>query len=320
MNSLHRNRRLLLSAALALTWAPSVAWADTGKLKVVASFSILADLVREVGGDAIEVVSLVGPDGDAHVFEPTPQDARRLLQARVLVTNGLGFEGWMPRLKTSSGFKGLEIVASLDVKPRTFAAHVHGEEKKHAGGHSHGHVHSERDPHAWQNAAHVVTYVQNIANGLAQADPPRAADYRSRAATYTARLKALDARTRQMLAVLPPDRRSVVTTHDAFGYYGEAYGLRFLPARGFSTEAEPSARDIAALIDQIRKEHIPAIFIENITDPRLMEQLARETGAFVGGKLYSDALSPPGGPAASYLQLMEANTAALLKALSLPAR
>ena len=347
MITFHRTRRVLPAAALALTLAflapaapaagadtsrEAASRADNGKVHVVTSFSILADLVREVGGDAVDVVSLVGPDGDAHVFEPTPQDARKLQQARVLVTNGLGFEGWMARLKKSAGFKGREVVATHGIKPRNLVSHAHGEAKEpahregkrsgsdHEHGHGHGHHHGDRDPHAWQNPVHVVTYVQNIANGLEKADPPRADGYHERAAAYAAGLKALDARIRETLAALPPERRSVVTTHDAFGYYGDAYGLRFVPARGLSTEAEPSARDIAALIDQIRTEKIPAVFIENIADPRLMEQLTRETDAVVGGKLYSDALSRPGGPAASYVQLMETNTAELFKALSQPPR
>lgn len=350
MTAFDRTRRRLPAAALAVTlalFAPAATAAAAGadssregasrreaprgeaspaetsrsnddKVPVVTSFSILADLVREVGGDAVDVVSLVGPDGDAHAFEPTPQDARTLQRAHVLVTNGLGFEGWMARLKKSAGFKGQEVVATKGVEPRKLTAHGHGHGGGGGGGggHAHQHGHGDRDPHAWQNPLNVVTYVRNIANGLAKADPPRAATYRERAATYAADLKALDARIRETLAALPPGRRSVVTTHDAFGYYADAYGLRFIPARGLANEAEPSARDVAALIDRIRKENIPAVFVENIADPRLMEQLTRETDAVIGGRLYSDALSRPGGPAASYVQLMQANTAELLKALT----
>lgn len=310
MKTFSPSRRAVLGAALA---GALPAGAASSKLSVVASFSILADLTRQVGADAVEIVSLVGPDGDAHVFEPTPQDARKLQQARVLITNGLGFEGWIPRLKESAGFKGLEIVASKGVKPRSFSHPAHG--VRHGGGHDH-HRHEERDPHAWQDVRHVVVYVQNIANGLAEVDPINAPHYRARAAGYVARLNALDARIRQTFAALPADRRSVVTTHDAFGYYAAAYGLRFVPARGVSTESEPSAREMAGLIELIRKERIAALFAENITDPRLLEQLARETGAVIGGKLYSDALSAASGPAATYIGLMESNTAALFKALS----
>jgi zinc/manganese transport system substrate-binding protein len=304
------NRRAML---FALSTVAMPTWAAGSRLKVVASFSILADLVRQVGGDAVDVVPLVGPDADAHVFEPTPQDARRLQQAKVLVINGLGFEAWMTRLKTAAGFKGIEIVASQGIQPRTLSPHVHGGEAR--DGKKEDHDHGERDPHAWQNARNVVVYVRNIAQGLAKADPEKAALYGTRAADYVTRLEALDARVRQTVAALPPDRRSVVTTHDAFGYYAQAYGLRFIPARGLSTESEPSARDVAALIQQVRKERIPAIFLENISDPRLLEQLARETGASIGGRLYSDALSKADGPAATYIELMDANTTALAEAL-----
>lgn len=302
-------RRSLLGTALAL---PAFAWAGTSRLKVVASFSILADLAQQVGGGAVDVVSLVGPNGDAHVFEPSPQDAMKLQQARVLVSNGLGFEGWMPRLKSASGFNGLEIVASRGIKPRAFDTHAHDEQEDHGGHHRHHHA---EDPHAWQDVRNVVTYVRNIAEGFSQADPSYAAHYRARGATYVARLNALDAHIRSTLGRLPPNRRTAVTNHDAFGYYAQAYGIRLVPARGLSTESEPSARDIARLIDQIRKERIPAVFVENIADPRLMEQLTRETGAVIGDKLYSDALLPSGGAASTYVDLMESNTAAFFKAL-----
>lgn len=308
MNLLSPIRRGLLGIALAL---PVSTWASEPRLKVVASFSILADLARQVGGDAVEVVALVGPDADAHVFEPTPQDAMRLQQAGVLITNGLGFEGWMPRLKSASGFKGLEFVASRGIKPRAFESHA-PEGKQERGGHRH---HAE-DPHAWQDVHNVVAYVSNIANGFARADPANAARYRARESAYVARLDELDAHIRRTLGQLPADRRTAVTNHDAFGYYAKAYGLRLVPARGLSTESEPSAREIARLIDQIRKERIQALFIENIADPRLMEQITRETGAAIGDKLYSDALSPSGGSAASYVELMESNTAAFVKALA----
>lgn len=302
-------RRSFLGVALAL---PVAAWAAEPRLKVVASFSILADLAKQVGGDAVDVVALVGPDADAHVFEPTPQDAMKLQQASVLVTNGLGFEGWMARLKSASGFKGLEIVASRGIKPRTFEPHTSAGTQER-GGHHHHHA---EDPHAWQDVRHVVAYARNIANGFAKADPVNAAHYRAREATFVSRLDELDAYIRKTLGQLPSDRRTAVTNHDAFGYYAKAYGLRLVPARGLSTESEPSARDIARLIDQIRKERIQALFIENIADPRLMEQITRETGAVIGDKLYSDALSPSGGPAASYIDLMESNTAAFFKALA----
>lgn len=297
-------RRSWLAAALAL---PAAAWASTSQLKVVASFSILADLAREVGGGAVDVMALVGPDGDAHVFEPSPQDAMKLQQARVLVINGLGFEGWMPRLKAASGFKGAEIVASRGIKARSFA----GKQEK---GHGHEHQHAT-DPHAWQDARIAQAYVRNIAEGFSLADPANVTHYRARADAYLARLDALNDHIRSTLGRLPSNRRTAVTNHDAFGYYAQAYGIRLVPARGLSTDSEPSARDLARLIDQMRKEQIKAVFVENISDPRLMEQLTRETGAVIGGKLYSDALSPAGGGASTYVEMMEANTAAFYKAL-----
>ncbi|WP_315123727.1 metal ABC transporter solute-binding protein, Zn/Mn family [Comamonas antarctica] len=297
--------------------AATAGHAAAARLPVVASFSILADLAREVGGEMVDVTALVGPDGDAHVFEPTPRQARQLQQARVLVSNGLGFEPWLPRLKNAAGFGGVEIVAAQGIAPRAMPASAHGEHAHgHAHGHAHAHAHGGADPHAWQDVRNAIAYVGNIARGLAQADPANAARYRQRATGYVARLAALDAQLRAQFAGLPPQRRSVVSTHDAFGYFAQAYGLRFIPVRGLSTEAEPSARDLAQLIRQVRQERVGAIFLENISDPRLLEQLARETGVALGGRLYSDALSAPGGPAATYVEMMQANAASLFQALA----
>ena len=314
MNHFVLSRRGLLLATAAVagaTASAAAAGAAPPRLPVVASFSILADLVREVGGDRVEVTALVGADGDAHVFEPTPRQARQLQQARVLVTNGLGFEAWLPRLKSAAAFQGREIVASAGIAPRALPASTH------AHSHGHGHAHAGTvDPHAWQDVRNVIAYVNNIARGLAQADPLHADHYRRRASDYVARLEALDGRIRAEFAALPAERRSVVATHDAFGYFAQAYGLRFIAVRGLSTESEPSARDLARLIGQVREERITALFVENISDPRLLQQLARETGAAVGGRLYSDALSPADGPAPTYIAMMQSNAAVLLKALA----
>lgn len=323
MTNFFLHRRALMGLALSSALPATSVWAAGQPLPVVASFSILQDLTRQVGGDLVTVSALVGPDGDAHVFEPTPQQARQLLQAKVLVANGLGFEGWLPRLKKASGFKGQEIVASQGIAVRTLPnsqGHNHGAGADKAGhdhghGHHHGHNHGPQDPHAWQDVRNAIVYVRNIAQGLAKADPANAAQYDQQAMHYIARLTALDASLRQRFAALPAERRSVVSTHDAFGYFAQAYGLRFVPVRGLSTESEPSARDMAALVKQVREERIGAIFVENISDPRLLEQLARETGAAIGGRLYSDALSPAGGPAATYIDMVEANASSLLKAL-----
>ena len=323
MTNFFLHRRALMGLALSSALPATSVWAAGQPLPVVASFSILQDLTRQVGGDLVTVSALVGPDGDAHVFEPTPQQARQLLQAKVLVANGLGFEGWLPRLKKASGFKGQEIVASQGIAVRILPnsqGHDHGAGADKAGhdhghGHHHGHNHGPQDPHAWQDVRNAIVYVRNIAQGLVKADPANAAQYDQQARQYIARLMALDASLRQRFAALPAERRSVVSTHDAFGYFAQAYGLRFVPVRGLSTESEPSARDMAALVKQVREERIGAIFVENISDPRLLEQLARETGAAIGGRLYSDALSPAGGPAATYIDMVEANASSLLKAL-----
>jgi len=327
MSNFYLNRRALLGLALTSALPVGSVWAAGQPLPVVASFSILQDLTRQVGGDRVSVSALVGPDGDAHVFEPTPQQARQLQQAKVLVANGLDFEGWLPRLKKAAGFQGQEIVASQGIAVRSLPkgqghdhGHDHGAGKEghdhdHDHDHGHGHHHGPNDPHAWQDVKNAIVYVRNIAKGLAKADPANAAQYDKQATQYIARLTALDASLRQRFAALPAERRSVVSTHDAFGYFAQAYGLRFVPVRGLSTESEPSARDLAALVKQVREERIGAIFVENISDPRLLEQLARETGAAIGGRLYSDALSPDGGPASTYVDMVETNAATLLKAL-----
>ncbi|WP_251864335.1 metal ABC transporter substrate-binding protein [Achromobacter sp. Marseille-Q4962] len=309
-----RRRALLLLTALALA-APAGAAQAARPLQAVASFSILGDMVREVGGPDVQVSVLVGPDGDAHEYEPTPGDVKTLAAAQVLFVNGLAFEAWLPGLVKSSGFKGRTVVASQGVTPRRFEA---GEDHGHDGhDHDHGqaHSHGDLDPHAWQNLANGVIYVRNIAEGLAAADPAHAEAYRRRAEAYAARLQALDASLRKTFAAIPAERRKVVTSHDAFGYFGEAYGVSFLPVAGISTDAEPSAGDVARLIEQVRREHVPAVFVENISSPRLVQQIARETGAKVGGTLYSDALSKPGRPAATYLEMFEWNASQLAAAM-----
>lgn len=273
-------------------------------LPVVVSFSILGDLVGQVGGERVAVTTLVGPGGDAHVYEPTPADARALGEAALLVTNGLGFEGWIERLVAAAGFSGTRVVAAADVTPRQVDA---GDPSEHGG---------DVDPHAWQDPANVALYVARIRAGLIEADPEGEQEYRARAEDYLAELATLDKEIRSALAQIPPARRKVVTSHDAFGYFADAYGIAFLAPVGINTEAEASAADLAALIRQIRAEDIPAVFVENISDPRLLDQIRRETGAQPGGTLYSDALSPSDGPAGTYLDLMRHNTATLVSALA----
>ena len=285
------------------------------KVPVTATFSILGDLVQQVGGDQVSVSTLVGPNGDAHVYQPTPQDIRTLAQSKLLVSNGLSFEGWLERLDTASGFKGVKVVASQGIQPHQMAeeeGHEHAAHEHEAEGHHH---HGSLDPHAWNDPANVLLYVDNIARGLSQVDPEHASLYQQNAARYKAQLQKLDADYRARFAKLPAERRRAITSHDAFGYLAQAYHLTLIGAQGLSTEAEPSAAMIAGLIRQIRDEKIPALFIENISNPNLIQQIERETDARVGGELYSDALSPAGGEAATYLALLEHNLNTLLAAL-----
>ncbi|MGB7991449.1 MAG: zinc ABC transporter substrate-binding protein, partial [Candidatus Methylophosphatis roskildensis] len=275
-------------------------------LPVVATFSIIADLTRAVGGERVRVRALVGPDADAHVYQPTPADARLIGRARLVVANGLGFEGWIDRLVAAAGYRGEVLVASDGIE--VLHADEHGKAARHHG--------TDADPHAWQDLRNVKRYVMNIAAALSRADPSGASRYRANAAAYAARLDALEAEFRTAIGRLPPQRRRVVTSHDAFGYLARAYGLRFEAPVGVSTDAEASAADVAALIRQIRREGIPAVFLENISDARLLERVRAETGARIGGTLYSDALSGPGGPAANYLDMMRHNLNTLTAALA----
>ena len=302
---MHRIFRRLLATAIAsaslLTGAAHAA--EPLPMPVTASFSILGDLVRVVGGERVRVTTLVGPDEDAHAFAPKPADARAIVQTRLLVINGLGFEPWAQKLAKSAGYQGATLVASQGVKPR-----VMPEEK----GHDHsGHAHEETDPHAWQNPENVVLYVRNIATALGKADPAGSAIYQTHSAAYIKELQALDAWTQAQFAAIPVAKRKVITSHDAFGYFAAHYQISFLAPQGVSTDAEPSAKDVAQLIKQIQREKIKAVFVENMSNPKLVSQLARDAGVTVGPALYVDALSAPGGPAGSYLELMRHNVTQL---------
>jgi zinc/manganese transport system substrate-binding protein len=269
-------------------------------VKAVATFSILADFVRQVGGARVEVKSLVGPNGDTHIYAPTPIDARTIAQAQIVFVNGLGYEGWITRLVEAAGGKVATVVASRGVPPRD----------RGVGGGDH-----PIDPHAWQSVANAKIYVANIRDGLAKADPAGAAVYAANADAYLSRLDALEADVKTAIAAIPPQRRRLITTHDAFGYFGAAYGIEFIASAGVSTDSEASARDMAKIITQIRREKVPAVFLENVSDPRLMQQIARETGVRIGGTLYSDALSGRDGPAATYIDMMRNNVRELTAAL-----
>ncbi|MET0257530.1 MAG: zinc ABC transporter substrate-binding protein [Methylobacterium sp.] len=329
---------LILSGTMFALLSPARA---QDPVKVVASFSILGDMVKEIGGEHVAVTTLVGPDGDAHVYEPTPSDARAVGEAKVLVLNGLQFEGWLPRLVETAGFKGEEVVATAGLTPIPFAAeeeeghdHAGGEapeaqphddhsHEASAQGHAHeagdagheGHEHGVDDPHAWQDLSNGVVYARNIVKGLSEADPANAADYEAKGDAFIAEMRAMDARVKAELAAIPEDRRKVVTSHDAFGYFAKAYDVEFIAPEGVSTESEASAADVAKIIDQIRAEGISAVFVENISDPRLVDRIASETDAKIGGTLYSDALSDANGPAATYLDMFRNNVDQIVKAL-----
>ena len=304
----HLFRKLMASgmASAALLSGASFA-AD--KLPVVASFSILGDLVRVVGGERVSVTTLVGPDEDAHVFEPRPADARAIVQSRLLVVNGLGFEPWAQKLAKSAGYQGATMVASKGVKAR-----VMNEEKSHGGT---GHAHDETDPHAWQNPVNVIAYARNISAALSQADPAGSAVYQANTDAYVKELQALDAWAGAQFAAIPANRRKVITSHDAFGYFAAHYGIRFLAPQGVSTDAEPSAKSVAQLIRQIQREKISAVFVENMGNPKLLAQISQDAGVTVGATLYVDALSATGGPADSYLKLMRHNVMQLAAGMKL---
>lgn len=299
-----RRQATLAALALSLCALSPATWAQA-PIQAVASFSILGDLVRQVGGDRVSVNVLVGPGSDAHVFQPTPTQARQVSQAQVVFSNGLGFEGWMSRLLKTANYRGQQVVVSQGIKPLKDAGHGHG----------HDHGHGAPDPHAWQNVSNTVVYVNNIAQGLCAADAAGCNTYKANAATYSAELKALDADIRAQWAAIPAAQRKVITSHDAFGYYAQAYGVKFLAAQGVSTESEASAKGVAQLVRQIKKENIKALFVESISDPRLIAQIGRETGVKPAGELFSDSLSDAQGPAPTYVAMMRANTAALTQAI-----
>jgi zinc/manganese transport system substrate-binding protein len=265
-------------------------------LDVIASFSILGDFVQNVGGDRVKVSALVGSGGDVHVYAPAPSDARKIAGSKLVVINGLGLEGWLPRLLQASGSKAPIVTATKGIAPLNVA--------------------SNADPHAWQSVNNAKIYVANIRDALITADPADAGVFRSRADIYLAKLDALDREVRGAIARIPSSRRKVISTHDAFGYFASAYGIEFIAPIGVSTESEASARDIAGIITQIKTEKIPAVFLENISDPRLIRRISAETGARVGGTLFSDSLTDEKGDAPTYIDMVRHNIKALTSALA----
>lgn len=287
-------KRLSMSLAVATLLSSPLAMAKT--VDVVASFSILGDIVQQVGGEHVNVVTLVGPNGDPHGFEPTPKNSQQLSKADVVFVSGLGLEGWLERLISASGYKGQVVIASTGVDTRKM-----DEEGKRV-----------TDPHAWNSMANGIKYANNVMNALIVADPEDADYFRKRGGEYIQQLEKLDAYAKAQFAAIPAGQRKVLTSHDAFGYFSQEYGVNFLSPVGFSTESEASASGVAALINQIKQEKIKTYFIENQTDPRLVKQIAAASGAKAGGELYPEALSPAGGPAATYADAFKHNVDTLV--------
>jgi zinc/manganese transport system substrate-binding protein len=296
-----RVRLFLLALLLA---APAMAMAAE-PLEVVASFSILGDITQRIGGTRVQVHTLVGQDADAHVYQPTPADAKTIARARLVIVNGLGFEGWIGRLVNASGYRGPVLVASQGInglqRPHPAAARDPD---------------SAVDPHAWQDLGNAMRYVDNIAQALSQADPAGKPLYQANASRYKQEMASLDSWIRQSFAAIPAERRKIVTSHDAFGYFSRAYGLAFIAPIGVNADGEPSAADVGRIIRQIRREKIAAVFLESYSDQRLLERIRQESGARIGGTLYSDSLSRPGGPAPTYLDMMRHNARTLHNALT----
>jgi zinc/manganese transport system substrate-binding protein len=293
MRAMRCFRLSLICLALAVSVSPLRA---QDRLHVVASFSILGDFVKNVGGDRVDVTTLVGPDGDVHVYAPAPADARKIADAGLLVINGLGLEGWLPRLLQASGGKAPILIATNGIAPLKLG--------------------SDADPHAWQSVANAKKYVTNIRDALAAANAADAEVFRKQADTYLAKLDALDREVRDAIKQIPESRRKVISTHDAFGYFAAAYGIQFIAPLGVSTESEASARDIAGIIAQIKTAKIPAVFLERISDPRLMHRISAESGARIGGTLYSDSLTDEKGDAPTYIDMVRHNIKALTSALA----
>jgi zinc/manganese transport system substrate-binding protein len=292
MSAMRRLQLWLVCVALVSSMMPARA---QDCLSLVASFSILGDFAKNVGGDRVIVTTLVGPDGDVHVYTPAPADARKIADAKLLVINGLGLEGWLPRLLQASGSKAPILTATSGIAPLKLG--------------------SDADPHAWQSVANARIYVANIRDALVAADPADGEIFRANAQSYLAKLDGLDREVRDAITRIPGPRRKVISTHDAFGYFAAAYGIQFIAPLGVSTETEASARDIAGIITQVRNAKIPAVFLENLSDPRLIRRISAETGARVGGTLYSDSLTDEKGEAPTYIDMVRHNIKVLTSAL-----
>jgi len=329
-------RLLTLTLLLSATTAGTALAQD--KLKVVATFSILGDLVQQVANDKVDLTVLVGANGDTHVYEPTPSDAVAIAQADLVILNGLEFEGWLPRLLESAEYQGPQLVLGEQIEALPFHdhddegdhhhhdeeghhddqddAHHHDEDDHHDEHQGHHHHHGEFDPHAWQSVPNVIQYVEAISAQLQQLDPDNARFYRYHSNYYRQRLSDLQSWAEQEFAALPSERRRLITPHDAFGYLARDFDLHIESPQGLSTESEASAQKVAQLIRQVRDENIAALFVENIANDALVRQIERETDARVGGTLYTGALSECDGPAPTYEAMMRHNFQTLLTALA----
>ena len=287
-------KQLFISLSLFVLISPMSLSHGADTLNVMTSFSILGDLVQVVGGERVKVTNLVGPDQDAHIFQPKPQDVKNLLSAKLLVLNGAGFEPWAQRLVKSASYKGTILTASQSVKFLYMPAEKKGDKP-------------EIDPHAWQNPNNVIVYIQNISAALSKLDPEGATVFKTNSEAYIAELRKLDAWAKTQFGAIPKNKRKVITSHDAFGYFSAQYQITFLAPHGISTLAEPSAQQVAQLIRQIRSEKIKAVFVENMNNSKLVKQLAADTGVTLGGALYADALSSSDQLGSTYLKMMQHN-------------
>ena len=287
---------LLVFSALVGGKGYAQAQAPTPRLQVVTSFTILADMTREVGGDVVEVSSLVGPSTDAHVFEPSPADAKRVASAQLLIVNGWQFEGWLNRLVKAAAYRGKVVVATVGVPPRKVGRSI--------------------DPHAWQSLSNALIYVENIRVALSNTMPSQTATFNKNADAYSNKIRALHSSVLERIAAVPIEQRRVITSHDAFGYFADAYKIEFIAAQGWSTDSEASAADVARIIRQLKAKQVRAVFVENVSDPRLAQRISKEGGGVIGGTLYSDALSPVGTGGDTYLKFFEHNVDTLIKAIA----
>jgi zinc/manganese transport system substrate-binding protein len=284
-------------ALLAITIAPSLPAAAVDRMKVVATFSVIGDMVANIAGDHVDLTTIVGPDGDTEEYEPTAGDVPKMAGARLLFMNGLNddFEPWLDQLSKQAKFAGTKVIVTRGVKALT------ADDEHPNGGKPKAVI---LDQHAWMNPRNGLIYVRNITDALVRADPANADDYRTRSAAYTQELRALDGWAHAEMDAVPVAKRRALASHDSLQYFANAFGITMISVNGWTNKSEPSAADLARLTDQIRREHVKALFLDSITDPKAMERISKETGAVIGGTLFGDALSGPDGEAGTYIALI----------------